>query len=158
MLGAALFEHGAARHDDVAAAAVHLEDLERLRRAHQRADVAHRADIDLAAGQERHGAVEIDGEAALHAAEDRARDALLVGERLLELGPGFLAARLVARQDGFAVLVLHALDEDLDDVADLDLGRACPASANSLSGDAAFGLQADIDHDEIVRDANDACP
>ena len=32
LLGPALLEHGAARHDDVAAAAVHLEDLERLRR------------------------------------------------------------------------------------------------------------------------------
>ncbi len=33
LLGAALLEHGAARHDDVAARAVHLEDLEGLRRA-----------------------------------------------------------------------------------------------------------------------------
>ena len=33
LLGAAFLEHGAARHDDVAARAVHLEDLERLRRA-----------------------------------------------------------------------------------------------------------------------------
>ena len=31
LLGAGLFQHGAARHDDVAAAAIHLEDLERLR-------------------------------------------------------------------------------------------------------------------------------
>ncbi|MFX4223801.1 MAG: hypothetical protein ACMVO3_24235 [Thalassobaculum sp.] len=34
--GTALLENGAARHDDVAAAAIHLEDLERLRGAHQR--------------------------------------------------------------------------------------------------------------------------
>ena len=122
LLGAGLFEHGAARHDDVAARAVHLEDLERLRRAHQRADVAHRADVDLAAGQEGHGAAEIDGEAALDPAEDRAGDALAGLERLLEVGPGLLAPRLLARQDGLAVLVLHALDEDLDDVAGLDLG------------------------------------
>ncbi len=73
LLGAGLFEHGAAGHDDVAARAVHLEDLERLRRAHQRADVAHRADVDLAAGQERHGAAEVDREAALDPAEDRCR-------------------------------------------------------------------------------------
>src|SRR5580765_8420451 len=84
----------AARHDDVAAAAVHLEDGELLGLAHQRADVAHRADIDLAAGQEGHGAAEIDGEAAFDAAEDRAHDPLLVIERLLEHGPGFLAASL----------------------------------------------------------------
>ncbi len=32
LLGARLFQHGAARHDDVAAAAIHLQDLELLRR------------------------------------------------------------------------------------------------------------------------------
>ena len=37
LLGAGFFQHGAAGHHDVAAGAVHLEDLERLRRAHQRA-------------------------------------------------------------------------------------------------------------------------
>ena len=31
LLGAGLFQHGAAGDDDVAAAAIHLEDLERLR-------------------------------------------------------------------------------------------------------------------------------
>ena len=98
LLGAALLEHGAARHDDVAARAVHLEDLEGLRRAHQRGDVAHRPDVDLAAGQERDGAAEIDGEAALDAAEDHAGDALVRLEALFELGPGLLAARLLARQ------------------------------------------------------------
>src|SRR6185503_4950656 len=115
--------HGAARHDDVAAATVHLEDRELLVLAHQRADVAHRADIDLAARQEGHGAAEIDGEAALHATEDRAHDTLLVVERLLEHGPGFLASRLLARQHGLAFLVFHAVDEDVDHVAFLDLRR-----------------------------------
>ena len=158
VLGAGLFHDGAARHDDVAAAAVHLEDGELLGLAHQRADIAHRADVDLAARQEGHGAGEIDGEAALHATEDRAHDALLVVERLLEHGPGFLAARLVARQDGLAFLVLHAIDEDVDHVAFLDLRRADAAVGELAEGDAAFGLEADIDHDEIVGDANDACP
>ena len=88
--------------------------------AHQRADVAHRADIDLAAGQERHGAAEIDGEAALDPAVDRAVDAGLRLERLLEVGPGFLAPRLLARQDDGAVLVLVALDVEFDEVAGLD--------------------------------------
>jgi hypothetical protein len=49
LLGAGLFQDGAARDHDVAAAAIHLEDLERLRDVHQRGDVAHRADVDLAA-------------------------------------------------------------------------------------------------------------
>jgi hypothetical protein len=47
LLGAGFFEDRAARDNDVAAAAVHLEDLERLLEAHQRAGVAHRAHIDL---------------------------------------------------------------------------------------------------------------
>jgi hypothetical protein len=51
-----LFHDGATRHDDVAAAAVHLEDGELLGLTHQRADIAHRAHIDLAARQEGHGA------------------------------------------------------------------------------------------------------
>ena len=126
LLGAALFEHGAARHDDIAAAAVHLEDLERLRHVHQRRDVADRADVDLAARQEGHGAVEIDGEAALDLIEDDAVDLLVVLEGLFELDPALLAARLVARDDGFAERVLDALEIDLDLVADLrraDRGR-----------------------------------
>src|SRR4029077_6557784 len=58
LLGARLFEHGAARHDDVAAAAIHLQDLEGLRLVHQRSDVADRTDVDLAARQEGHGTIE----------------------------------------------------------------------------------------------------
>ena len=118
LLGAALLEHGAARHDDVAAAAIHLQDLERLRHVHQRADVADRADVDLRARQEGHGAVEIDGEAALDLIEDDALDLLIGLERLFELDPALLAARLVARDDGFAERVLDALEIDLDLVAD----------------------------------------
>src|SRR5260370_10513623 len=71
LLGAALLEHGAARDDDVAARAVHLEDLEGLRRTQQRGDVAHRPDIDLAALQKRDLAAEGDREPALDPAENR---------------------------------------------------------------------------------------
>src|SRR5690606_12683235 len=123
LLGPRLFEHGAARHDDVAAAAIHLQDLERLRLMHQRADVANRADIDLAAGQERHRAVEIDGEAALDLVEDDAGHLLALLVHLLETGPALLAAGLVARQNGFTQRVLDALQIDLDFVTDLELGR-----------------------------------
>src|SRR3546814_18791058 len=68
-------------------AAVHLQKLERLRNAHQRGHVTHRADIDLAARQERHRARKIDGEAALHAAEDNAFDALLRSKLLFKRVP-----------------------------------------------------------------------
>ncbi len=59
-------------------------------------------------------------------------DLLVVLERLLELAPAFLAARLVARQDGFAERVLDALEIDLDLVADLELVRR-PGPVNSRS-------------------------
>src|SRR4029079_14311372 len=65
LLGAGLFENRAARHHDVAAAAIQLEDLERLRVVHQRRDVADRADVDLRTREEGNGTVEVDGEAAL---------------------------------------------------------------------------------------------
>jgi hypothetical protein len=42
LFGAAFFQDGAARDNDVAAATVHLQDLERLLHAHQRAGVTHR--------------------------------------------------------------------------------------------------------------------
>src|SRR5260221_2925613 len=155
VLGAGLFHHGTARHDDVAAAAVHLEDGELLGLAHQRTDVAHRAHIDLAARQEGHGAGKVDREAALNTSEDRAHDALLIVECFLEKGPGFLAASLVARQDGLAFLVLHAIDEDVDHVAFLHFRRAHSPVGEFAQGDAALGLEADIDGDEIVADAND---
>ncbi len=61
LLGTRFFQHGPARHDDVAAAAIHLQDLEELRRRHQWADVADRTDVHLRTRQEGHGAVEIDG-------------------------------------------------------------------------------------------------
>jgi hypothetical protein len=78
----------------------------------------------------------------------------LIGECLLEKGPGFLAASLVARQDGFAFLVFHAIDEDVDHVAFPYFRRAHPVGEFAQS-DPTFGLEADIDGDEIVGNAND---
>ena len=154
LLGAGLFEHGAARHDDVAAAAIHLEDLERLRVVHQRADVAHRADVHLRARQERHCAVEVDGEAALDLVEDDAADLFVVLEGLLELAPALFAARLVARQHGFAERILDPVEEHLDLVADLELALAARAG-KFAQGHAAFGLQADVDDGHVLLDRND---
>src|SRR6185437_16182662 len=94
LFSAGLLQNRAARHHDVAAATVHLQDLERLRIVHQRRDVADRTDIDLRARQEGHSAVEIDGEAALDLVEDDAVDLFVILERLLELAPALLAPRL----------------------------------------------------------------
>src|SRR5579884_128905 len=155
LFGAALFEHGAARHDDVAARAVHLQDLERLRRAEQRVDVAHRADVHLAARQEGDGAAEIDRKPALDAAEDDSGHALVRLEALFELRPRFLAPRLLARQLRLAVLVLHPFEEDFDGVADLDL-RFGAAGREFLERHAALGFEAHIDQRRVVLDRDNA--
>src|SRR5579863_776807 len=102
LLGAAFLEHGAARDDDIAASAVHFQNLERLRHVHQRRDVAHGANVDLASRQEGDRAIEIDGEAALDLVEYDAVDLLVLLEGLFELDPAFLPARLVAGDDRFA--------------------------------------------------------
>ena len=153
LFGAGLFQNRAARHHDVAAAAIHLEDLERLRIVHQRCDVADRADIDLAARQERHRAVEVDGEAALDLVEDDAVHLLVVVEGLLELAPAFLAARLVARQHGFAERIFDAVEKHLDLVADLEFA-VLAGSCEFTQRHAALGLQADVDDGHVLLDRN----
>src|SRR3984957_16472114 len=151
LLGAGLFQHGAARHDDVAAATIHLEDLERLLVGLQWRHVADRPDVDLRARQEGHCAVEIDGEAALDLVEDDALDLFVVLERLLKLAPALLAARLVARQHGFTKGIFDAFEIDFDGVADLDLVVAT-GPGEFLQRNAALGLQAHVDDGEVFFD------
>ena len=154
LFGAGFLEDGAARHDDIAAAAVHLEDLERLRLIHQRLDVADRADIDLAAGQEGHGAAEVDGEAALDPAEDHAVDAVAGFEFLFELVPGGFAAGAVAAEHRFAGAIFDAVDIDFDFVADLEV-RLLARRGEFAQRNAAFALQSDVDDRQIVFDRGD---
>ena len=128
LLGAALLEHRPARDHDVAAPAVHLQDLERLVLVEQRRDVPHRPDVDLAAGQEGHRTAEIDREAALDPAEDRALTfavSLNACSSLFQLSSRLAFSRESTR---LAALGLEPLDVDLDRVADPDLGRMPAAS------------------------------
>ena len=117
-------------------------------------DVADRADVDLRARQERHGAVEVDRVAALDLVEDDAVDllVLLVGD--LELDPALLAASLVARDHGLAERILDTVEIDLDLVADDEL--AFTAGAGELAErDATLGLQTDVDDRHILLDGDD---
>ena len=113
-----LLDHRAARHHDVVALLVELDDLELERLAFEVRGIAHRAHVDERAGQERAHEVDLDGEAALDAAVDDALDDLLLLERLLEARPGAGALGLLARQARFAVAVLDAVERDFDVVAD----------------------------------------
>src|SRR5690606_5184186 len=98
---------------------------------------------------ERYGTAQIDGEAALHPAEDRALDPVLVGVGLLEPVPGGLAAGLVTADDRLAAGVLDPVEIDLDLVADLDVGLL-PGAGEFLDVDAALHLVADVD-DGLAR-------
>src|SRR5262249_57140098 len=118
-------------------------------------DIADRTNVDLASREERHGAVEIDGEAALHTVEDHAFDALAGLVFLFEPGPALLAASLLARQHRFAGGVLDALEIDVDLVADVKVGRAA-RHAEFFEGYAAFGFQPDVDHGDVFLDPADA--
>src|SRR5690606_10246572 len=113
------FQHRAARDNDVAALAVHFQNRERLHDIHQRANIAHRADVNLRTGQERVGAAEIHREAALHAANEGAVHGVASGEALFKAGPGFFAARLLAAHHGVAEGVFDPVEIDFHDVAGL---------------------------------------
>ena len=117
-------------------------------------DVADRPDVDLAARKEGDGAAEIDGEAALHPAEDHALDAVAGGEFALELVPGGFAARAVARQHRFAGRILDPVDVDLDLVADLHVGLLA-RRGELAQRDPALALQADVDDGHVILDARD---
>jgi hypothetical protein len=119
LFGAGFFQDRAAGHDDVPRGRSILRIANGLFLAHQRADVAHRTDVHLAAGEERRGAAQVDGEAALHAADDDAHHRLVALIDGLEARPGFFAAGLLAADHRFAEGVLDALKEHLDGVADL---------------------------------------
>ncbi len=74
LFAAHLFEKHAAGNDDVAAAAVDLEDLEVEFLIDQGVHVRDRAQINVGTGQECFHAAEIDGVTALDAADDAADD------------------------------------------------------------------------------------
>ena len=117
----ALFlEHGAAREDDVVAAAVELDHFALERLAHELVEVVDAADVDQRGGQEA-AHPEVEDQAALdhldHVAFDRfARlgGGLDSAPRLLEAGP-------LLGEDEAALGVLLGEDERVDLLPQLDL-------------------------------------
>ncbi len=92
--------------------------------------------------------------AALDLIEDDAFDLFLGLERLLELDPALLAARLVARDHRFAERVFDALEIDFDLVADLQ-NLVAAGAGKFLECDTAFGLQTDVDDSHVLFDRDD---
>ncbi|CAM5211875.1 hypothetical protein CDEN61S_03212 [Castellaniella denitrificans] len=147
-------EHGAARQHDVVALAVELDDLEFEGLAFVGGGVLDGTQVDQRARQEGADAVGHDRQAALDLAGDGAVDQFTGFQGLFELQPGRQALGAVARQDGVAVAVFQGIDGDGDEVAALHFQVALVVQ-EFFEGDVGFGLEAGIDHDEIVVDAHD---
>ena len=101
-----LLHHRAARHDDVVALLVELDDFELERLALEIGGVAHRPHVHQRAGQKGAHMIDLDREAALDAAGDDAGDDFAGIECLLEPRPGTRSLGLLARQTRFARAVL----------------------------------------------------
>jgi hypothetical protein len=129
------------RDDDVVALLVELDDLELERLALEVARIAHRAHVHERAGQERAHEVDLDGEAALDAAVDEARDDLALLERGLETLPGAGTLRFLARQARLARAVLDTVERDFDVVANADFDLAAFV-LELLGGNHRLGLEA----------------
>src|SRR4030095_9636045 len=87
---------------------------------------------------------------------DESGDDRALLHRGLEVVPGLEALCLVARQLGLAVTILEALDGDGDEIAGLDLDLAFVV-LEFLDRDEALGLEARVDDDDVVVDADDFC-
>ena len=108
----------------------------------------------MAARQEGDRTRQIDSETALDPAEDDAGDPAAVVEGFLQLSPGLLAPRLLARQHRLAVFVLHAVEINLDIIADLELGGLA-GLVEFFERDPALGFQSDVDQRAVALNGND---
>ena len=155
MLVALLLEEHAAREHDVAALLVELDDLELVGLPDELVEVADRPEVDLRAGEERlHAAADGDREAALHALADGPFDELVALARGRDLVPDLHLVGLLLGKHDEAVVVLAALDVDVDRVAGLDRGLALRVG-ELVEGDDALALAADVDDDVVALHGDD---
>ena len=150
LLGVLFFEQDLAREHDVAALLVDLDDAHPELLPLERVEVAHRPDVNLAAGQERADA-DVDGETALDAFDDAADDHLLFREGALDLVPNLHLLGLLARQHDVAFTIFRALEQHVDDVAGLH-GDLSGFVEELVDGDDPLRLVADVDDDLGVGD------
>jgi hypothetical protein len=152
LAGAFGFQDHAARHDDVAAALVELDDLEFELLSQQLVDVRHASQRDLRTGEERVDPHQVYHHPALDLLHQRAFDRLvgLVGDA--DLLPDPHEVGLLLRQHDRPFLVLEMLEENFDFVARLQLGHVL----EFFQRDRALGFESDVEHDHVVADLEDA--
>src|SRR5690606_37055309 len=149
LAGALGLEDHAARHHDVAAALVELDDLELIGLAEQLVDVGNATQRDLRSRQERVDAHQVHHHATLDLLHQGALDRLVVLVRLADLLPHPHEVGLLLRKDDRALLVLEMLEEHLDLVTNLEvLGLL-----ELVEGNRTLRLEADIEDDRVVGDA-----
>jgi len=132
----------AAAEDDVLAVLVELHDLEVVGVADEGGEVLRGIDVHLGGGEEGLDA-NVDDEAALHDGLHAALDDAFGFEQLHDLGPVLALGGLLLGKDDHALVVLEALEENLDLVTDMDLVRVVEFGC----GNHALGLVADVDEE-----------
>ena len=147
---ALLLDEATARDHDVHAALVDLDDLALDLATDEVADVGVTPDRDLRGGQE-HGDADVDDESALDLAHDAPAHRVAFLVRLDDAFPAAQAIRLALADHDAAGIVVHALEEHLDDVADIDVVDVVELGLR----DDTFGLEADVDDDVVVHDVED---
>ena len=152
LLGAGFFQHGAAGDDDVAAAAVHLEDLEGLRRPISGPTSRTGRMSTWLPGRKATAPPRSTVKPPLTRPKMTPVDALVLLERLFQAGPGFFAAGLVAGDDGLAHARSRCARGRPRPSSPTLQPAVAPGAPNSLQRHPAFGLQSDIDDGDIVLD------
>src|SRR2546425_932431 len=143
-LGLALgLEQHPARHDDIAAPLVELDDLELEGLPQQLVDVRHAPKRDLAARQEGVHAHQVHHHTAFDLLHQRPGDRFVLLVRLADPLPDPHEVGLLLREDHRAFLVLEMLEVDLDLVAFLEaLGVL-----ELVDRHRPFRLEADVEND-----------
>src|SRR3990167_1384987 len=148
------FDHGAAAQHHVVALAVKLDDLEFHGLVFVRRQILDRTRIDQRAGQECADAVDQHGQAALDLAAGGAGDEFAGFQGLFQAHPRSQALSGVTRQDGVAVTVFDGADGHRYEVTHLDFDFALVV-LEFFQRHVGFGLEAGVDHDEVVFHAHD---
>ena len=150
LLGVLLFEEDLAGEHDIAALLVDLDDAHAQFLTLEGVQVAHRANVDLAAGQERADA-DVHRETTLDPLDDAADDDLPFLEGAFNFVPNLHLLGFFAREDDVAFTVFGALEQHVNDVA-LANNDLAGFVEELFDGDDAFRLVADVDYDFVCGD------
>ena len=148
---AGFFQQFAAGNHDVPAILVDLQDLEIVFLANEIVHVLHRADIDLAAGEERFDAAQVDDDTAFDAMLHETLDDAAFAVFRRNLLPGLDGVRLDEADAGHVTFVFNFFQEHIHFVADLDFFPITEFGSRNFT----FRLVTDIDQDRVRTLFND---